>query len=207
MRVLAVDTVSPLPSLTVLDGGPGPGGPEVRLLTRLLPPGAAEALASAVSSTLSEAGLDVGALDRVAILSGPGSFTGLRAGLAFCRGLSRALGISLSAVPTLEAALDALSSPENADVILGAGRGEVYRLRRRPGTGMGPGDRPSLETAVSEAAASGAMVLDLDALLVPLSPALARRTVGTSLPAADPDLAYGRPSAAEERFGAPEAVP
>ena len=76
MLILSLDTASPFPSLAI----GGADGPE---RTRPLPPNAAEALPAAVEALLSEGGAGLAAVDRVAVLSGPGSFTGLRAGAAY----------------------------------------------------------------------------------------------------------------------------
>ena len=53
--------------------------------------GHAEALAPMVQSAMGEAELDFPALDRLAVTTGPGTFTGQRVGLAFMRGLRVAL--------------------------------------------------------------------------------------------------------------------
>jgi len=58
-------------------------------------------------SLLSEAGLDLQAVDRFAVITGPGSFTGIRVGVAFARGLALATGKPCLGVTSLEAALPA----------------------------------------------------------------------------------------------------
>lgn len=57
--------------------------------------------------TLADAGLGVTDIDRIAVVSGPGSFTGIRVGIAFARGLALATGRPAIGVTTLEAALPA----------------------------------------------------------------------------------------------------
>lgn len=57
--------------------------------------------------TLSEAGLEIADVDRIAVISGPGSFTGIRVGVAFARGLALATGRPVIGVTALEAALPA----------------------------------------------------------------------------------------------------
>lgn len=69
-------------------------------------------------------------IKSIAISSGPGSFTGLRIGMAAAKGLSQSLNIPLIPVPTFEAiALQlAFMYPENSEFILAnkVGKDEVY---------------------------------------------------------------------------------
>jgi tRNA threonylcarbamoyladenosine biosynthesis protein TsaB len=62
----------------------------------------AERLMSLVDFCLSQAGLAPGELDLLSCAAGPGSFTGLRIGMATVKGMSLALGIPFVAVPTLD---------------------------------------------------------------------------------------------------------
>jgi tRNA threonylcarbamoyladenosine biosynthesis protein TsaB len=89
--------------------------------------GHAEALAPMVQTAMCEAGLDFAALDRLAVTTGPGTFTGQRVGLAFMRGLRVALKKPLTGVTTLEAMAAATQSPKAA-AIHDARRDEAYLL-------------------------------------------------------------------------------
>jgi tRNA threonylcarbamoyladenosine biosynthesis protein TsaB len=94
-HLLALDTGSPLVSVALARDGEVVASRSVeqqRSSTRLL---------AMVQEILDEAGIGVGDLGAVAVLRGPGSFTGLRIGLATALGLHQALGIPATALPTL----------------------------------------------------------------------------------------------------------
>ncbi len=198
MLILSLDTASPFPSLAI-------GGADGSEMVRILPPNAAESLPTAVEALLADACRTVRDLERIAVVSGPGSFTGLRAGLAFARGLARGRGISLVLVPTFDAAGEARPDPANAVFVLDAGRGDVHAAERvsgRVGEAVPPRSRLEVE---ADAASRGRFVVDLGRENLPLAAAAGR------LAACDRSgahtVVYGRPSAAEEkrfRLEAPE---
>jgi tRNA threonylcarbamoyladenosine biosynthesis protein TsaB len=93
--------------------------------------GHAERLAPMVEEVMQRAGVAFGALDRLAVTTGPGTFTGQRVGLAFMRGLRLALHIPLTGVTTLETiAASAMDETQKtkAAVIHDARREEAYLL-------------------------------------------------------------------------------
>jgi tRNA threonylcarbamoyladenosine biosynthesis protein TsaB len=74
-------------------------------------------------------------IDVFAVVTGPGSFTGLRVGLTTAKGLAEVYGKKIAAVPRLEAiASMALATGEWVAVAVEGGRGEIYcALYRREG--------------------------------------------------------------------------
>src|SRR5579871_6712693 len=83
-------------------------------------------LIPAVSEILQQHKLALGELDGLAIVSGPGSFTGLRVGLATVKGLCEILHKPLVTISMLEAVVVERGSAGHSTAILDAGRGEVY---------------------------------------------------------------------------------
>jgi tRNA threonylcarbamoyladenosine biosynthesis protein TsaB len=83
-----------------------------------------------MARALERAGVSVDDLDLLAVAAGPGSFTGLRVGIAAIQGLAVARGIKVVAVPTLELlAQAALRSFEGAGLLapwMDGQRGEVF---------------------------------------------------------------------------------
>src|SRR5690348_5041050 len=91
--------------------------------------GHAEALAPMVQALMQQAGVRFAELDRLAVTTGPGTFTGQRVGLAFMRGLRIALKRPLIGITTLHAM--AAAAMEQTGTSLGASlhdakRDEVY---------------------------------------------------------------------------------
>jgi tRNA threonylcarbamoyladenosine biosynthesis protein TsaB len=83
------------------------------------------AVLESVDELLREAGVGQADLSRLAVGTGPGSFTGLRLGLAAARGLAFALDLPVAGVSTLEAV--AAGAP-GALPVIDAGRREVFTL-------------------------------------------------------------------------------
>jgi len=124
MKILAVDTALGACSAALID--------DDRVLAHrlaVMERGHAEALAPMVEDILLEADIALAAVDRLAVTTGPGTFTGQRVGLAFMRGLRLALQIPLIGVTTL-AAMAAAAMDETGLPLGGAlhdaKRGEVY---------------------------------------------------------------------------------
>jgi tRNA threonylcarbamoyl adenosine modification protein YeaZ len=84
MRVLAIDTALEACSAAVLDTENGVLASETRPMVR----GHAEALMPLIARVMDEAKTPFADLDRIAVTTGPGSFTGLRVGIAAARGIA-----------------------------------------------------------------------------------------------------------------------
>lgn len=114
-----------------------------------------------IDVVLGAAGLDMGAVEAFAVSSGPGSFTGLRVGMATAKALAWASGVPAVAVPTLEAwAMHAAASGiagagATLGVILDARKQEVYSAMFRLVDGVP--ERVRADTVESPQASAAAL--------------------------------------------------
>lgn len=94
----------------------------------------AERLHNTALWVLDQAGVPLESVDALAITRGPGSFTGLRIGIAAWKGLALARSLPLAGVSTLEALAFALPAAESVCAVLDAKMGEVFAavFRRTP---------------------------------------------------------------------------
>jgi tRNA threonylcarbamoyl adenosine modification protein YeaZ len=118
--LLAIDTAAPRLALAVLRDGD-----RVDTLVEDMATGQAERLFPALEELLSRAGVTYKDLTRIAVTTGPGSFTGLRIGLSAARGLGLALSIPVVGIPSL-LALSLVAQCDPVAVLLDAKRGEAY---------------------------------------------------------------------------------
>ena len=90
------------------------------------------AIPGAVDELLSAAGLAIRDLGAIAVGTGPGSFTGLRIGLSYAKGIAMATRCALAGVPSFDAMALAALERDNTDpgrlvcVVADARKGEVY---------------------------------------------------------------------------------
>ena len=126
MRVLAIDTALAACSAAVLDTQRGGIiATETLAMTR----GHAEALMPLIARMMDVAQLEFSELDRIAVTTGPGSFTGLRVGIAASRGIALATGkpaIGLSTLAGLAAPLIADDDSTNVVAAIDARHDHVY---------------------------------------------------------------------------------
>jgi tRNA threonylcarbamoyladenosine biosynthesis protein TsaB len=98
MRVLGLDS-----ALTACSAALWQDGEILARRMEVMPRGQSEALMPMAVAVMGEADLAFEELDRLGVTVGPGSFTGLRIGLAAARGMAVALRLPLVGVTTLEA--------------------------------------------------------------------------------------------------------
>jgi tRNA threonylcarbamoyladenosine biosynthesis protein TsaB len=120
MLILAFDTATDVATSALVSDGEVLGERTSRAVTVL----------EDVDALLRQAGAHTSEVEALAVGIGPGSFTGIRIGLATARGLALALGVPVAGVSTLDAL--AAGAPEAVPVI-DARRGEVFLLREEPG--------------------------------------------------------------------------
>lgn len=126
-QLLLIDTCGDTAGVTLSRG-------EQVLVSEDLARGSASAeIISAVRRLLAQLGWRLQDLGAVGVVSGPGSFTGIRAGLAAAKGLCEATGLPLAAVSRLEVLVDAASLHDGGFAVLDAGRGELYVREQHTG--------------------------------------------------------------------------
>lgn len=125
MKLLAIDTAQSFCSACILAAENG----QIDILhseRNRIGRGHAEKLFSTIAAALDGAGLDRRDLERIVVNTGPGSFTGLRVGIAAARGLALALDCACIGVNALEGlARECGSGSDVIHVLFDAGRDQV----------------------------------------------------------------------------------
>jgi tRNA threonylcarbamoyladenosine biosynthesis protein TsaB len=126
MLILAIDTALDACAAAVLDTGTSK---VIAMESQAMKRGHAEALMPLIARVMKESVLPFAALDRIAVTTGPGSFTGLRVGLSAARGIALAAGKPVVGLTTLSAyAAPIVSEGGDQPVIsvIDARHGHVY---------------------------------------------------------------------------------
>jgi tRNA threonylcarbamoyladenosine biosynthesis protein TsaB len=129
MKILILDTCGATGNVALADTALQPA-----IVARASLPGrtASERLVVTIRDLAATAATVLQSLDAVAVVSGPGSFTGVRVGLSAAKGLCESLGLPLIAISRLEllalvgAGTDVAAAGSIGFALLDAGRGEVY---------------------------------------------------------------------------------
>ncbi|HET9788381.1 MAG TPA: tRNA (adenosine(37)-N6)-threonylcarbamoyltransferase complex dimerization subunit type 1 TsaB [Pyrinomonadaceae bacterium] len=79
-----------------------------------------------IDKLLREAQMELSEVELFAVATGPGSFTGLRIGIATVKGLAATLNRPCAGVPTLQAVALSAGASDRTVALLPAGRGEVF---------------------------------------------------------------------------------
>jgi len=145
MLILGLDTCLSSCSVAVLDGER-----VVACAHEVMARGHQERLAPMAQAVMAEAGLAFDRLERIGVTVGPGSFTGLRVGIAFAKGLALALGVPTAGIGTLEA----LAAEAQGLVFpaIDARRGQLYLQGFDDGRAMMAPDALTVETAMARIA-------------------------------------------------------
>ncbi|MCT7374333.1 tRNA (adenosine(37)-N6)-threonylcarbamoyltransferase complex dimerization subunit type 1 TsaB [Chelativorans salis] len=214
MNILAIDTAAALCAACVYDSiADREKGRAILDLGK----GHAEHVMSVIGSALQNAGVPYDALDAVAVSVGPGSFTGVRVGVAAARGLALALKVPAIGVTTLEAlAAEARESfPHRAILAVTGNRAESLATARFDAAGACV-EGPALATveAVAEIARAERPVLAGDAAGLVAEAAGGAFDMGPQRATADilfyARIAAGRPAGEKPKplyLRAPDAKP
>jgi tRNA threonylcarbamoyladenosine biosynthesis protein TsaB len=156
MNILAFDTCFDGCSVCVAERA---GGAVVELSAMMerFETGHAERLIPMIGNAMSKAGLDFDRLDRIAVTTGPGTFTGTRIGVAAARALALACGAKTVGVSSLAVMAEVAKreiTAEQLAVVVDARRGEVYAQLFGPDGGL-DARSPPLLLSIDEAAQLG----------------------------------------------------
>ncbi len=143
MLILGLHTAGPACDVALVRGG--------EILSQSHTPmtrGQDARLPELVAQACAEANVGLGDLDRIAVVTGPGSFTGVRVGVAYGRGLALVTPADCVGVTSLEAALPA-GQQGSAMVLLPAQRRPpditYWTQRFRSGVATGPAEEVALD--------------------------------------------------------------
>jgi tRNA threonylcarbamoyladenosine biosynthesis protein TsaB len=200
VRVLGIETSSDRGSVALVDGGAA-----IATLTRHAPGAHGEHLRNLVDELFASTGWAPSSLDRIAVGVGPGSFTGLRVGMAFGEGCGLALHRPVVGVSSLQAMCRGVPGdrPGLRCAVLDARRNDVFVAACDPNHGIAAGpslvNRDALGAWLDGLPGPGRVFVGQFAAELDLEPRIASEM--TDLPHAVPVAELG----AEAPAGAPVA--
>lgn len=216
---MVIDTALSACAAGVFEGEAGSVSPRaLGVRVEFMTKGHQERLGGLARDAAAEAG-GFDAIGRIGVTTGPGSFTGLRVGLAFALGLGAALDRPVVGVSTLDALAASVPTAGFVAALIDARRGQVYARLFRDGVALNEAEALPLETArdriLAEAGGErpilvggGAVVLAdnfaelAEAILHPLPAPTLEAVAGLAL-AADPATSPPQPL----YLRAPDAIP
>gem|GEM_PF-12518 len=160
MIVLSVDTAHAACSVCVFDTELNRA---LSLVSEPMQRGHAERLTDMAGEAAGSAGVSFSDIDRLAACSGPGTFTGVRIGLAFVRGLALVLRVPAVGITTFAALADscrAVFAGQDIWVVQDARRSEVYLQ------GFGSDGDPAHPASVLSVSGAGNLLNDKTGLVV-----------------------------------------
>ena len=170
MKVMVIDTaLGACVAGVFADDGASGAVRALGLRREMMTKGHQERLGGLARDAASEAGGFDG-VNRIGVTVGPGSFTGLRVGLAFALGLGAALGRPVVGVSTLDALAASVPAEGLVAAVIDARRGQVYGRLFRDGAPLGEAEAWPLETArdriLAEAGQGGVLLVGSGAALL-----------------------------------------
>ncbi|KKB76153.1 hypothetical protein VW29_20600 [Devosia limi DSM 17137] len=192
--ILAIDTAAPRLQLALLMAN---GATDIAVDD--IATGHAELIFERIATLLARNGLGYADLTRVAVTTGPGSFTGLRIGLSAARGIGLARAIPVIGVPSLLAISLAAAAGKSVSVLLDARRDEAYLQNfSAPGMPLAPAQ------ILPMADARAAIIADATLIETPfVDIALVARYAASADPATHtPEAAYVREADAKPQSAA-----
>lgn len=206
MNLLAFDSSMTGCAAAVLTSAPGERWQVRARAEALLGKGQSESLMPLLEAVMAKAGMGWTALDLVAVTVGPGSFTGLRIGLAAARGLALSLGLDIAVIATPEAIAAGVPAEERRGrpvlVAIDSKRADLFVQAFAPDlTPLAPAAAMTPEAAAALAGAAPVLAGDGAQRLAALNPGA---LLSAAAPLPDP-VVFG-PLAAS-RFAAGHALP
>ena len=139
MKILAIETATEICGVSYIEDDN-----VIATVEENIPRQHAKSLPLFYEKLVADTGLNLSNLDGIAISIGPGSFTGLRIGLSYSKGLAFGQGLPLIPVPTLKALMDSGGEYSGAGLaLLYSHRDIVYAQKFSCENGSIPQNNPS----------------------------------------------------------------